>query len=134
MNPSIRVEGYWIVSGTQFSPGAAERATNVFFSQKTEPGELCAHGRYRGRPAPAGWGKCDFSVPPDDADLITANSEVLAMLERCVPEYRTAGAQEIVIHFNVAYANQCNLQLTAPLIHRLAALGVDVTLTCFAAP
>lgn len=133
MNPSIHVEGYWVASGAEFSPNAAERATQVLFSEKTEPGEICSRGRYRGRPAPEGWGKRDFSVPPEDADLVSSNSEVLATLERCVAVYRTAGAAEIILHFNVSYHNQCNLQLTAPLIRRLANLGIDVTLTCFAA-
>ena len=133
MSPSIQVEGYWAISGTAFSPRAAERATQVIFSEKTEPGEICSRGRYRGKPALQGWGKYDFSVPPEEADLVSSRSEVLAILERCVPEYRTAGAQEIILHFNVSYSSQCNLQLTAPLIRRLANLGVDVTLTCFAA-
>lgn len=133
MKPSLQVEGYWAISGTAFSPSAAEQATQVLFSEKTEPGEICSRGRYRGRPAREGWGKRDFSVPPEDADLVSSNSEVLATLERCVPEYRAAGAQEIILHFNVSYSSQCNLQLTAPLIRRLANLGVDVTLTCFAA-
>lgn len=133
MNPSIQVEGYWIINGPEFSPSAAERATQVRFSERTEPGEICSRGRYRGKPAPAGWGKHDFSVSQKDADLVPLNSEVLATLERCVPIYRTVGAQEIILHFNVSYSSQCNLQLTAPLIRKLANLGVDVTLTCFAA-
>ncbi|PSM30876.1 hypothetical protein, partial [Haliangium sp. UPWRP_2] len=105
----------------------------VLFSEKSEPGELGACGRYRGRPAPQGWGKRDFSTAPEDADLVSADSEVLARLERCIPAYRAAGAQEIILHFNVSYASQCNLQLTAPLIRRLAGLGVEVTITCFPA-
>lgn len=133
MNPSIHVEGYWVIRGAEFSPCAVERTTQVLFSEKTEPGEICSRGRYRGRPAPEGWGKHDFSVPPEDADLVSSNSEVLATLERCVPVYKIAGAQEIILHFNVSYSSQCNLQLTAPLIRKLADLGVDVTLTCFAA-
>ena len=107
MNPSIQVEGYWVVSGTQFSPSAAEQATQVRFAEKTEPGAIGARGRYQGRPAREGWGKRDFSVPPEDADLVSANSEVLALLERCIPVYKTAGAQEITLHFNVGYAGQC---------------------------
>ena len=133
MNPSIQVEGYWVISGAEFSPSAAERATQELFAEKIEPGEICQRGRYRGKPAPQGWGKRDFSVPAEDADLISAQSSMLATLERCVPIYKTAGAQEIILHFNVAYSNQCNLQLTAPLLRRLANLGVDVSLTCFPA-
>jgi hypothetical protein len=133
VNPSIRVEGYWAISGAEFSPSAAERVTQVLFTEKTEPGEIGARGRYRGRPAPQGWGQCAFAVSPEDADLVSAHSEVLVTFERCVPMYRAAGAQEIMLHFNVSYSNQCNLQLSAPLLRRLAELGVDVTLTCFAA-
>lgn len=132
MKPSIQVECYLVVSGTEFSPGAAERATQVLFTEKIEPGEICSRGRYRGKTAPEGWGKRDFSLPPEDADLVSPNSEILATLERCVPEYRTAGAQNIILHFNVSYFSQCNLQLSASLIRKLANLGVDVTLSCFA--
>ncbi|WP_437576740.1 hypothetical protein [Sorangium sp. So ce887] len=132
MNPSIRVEGYWVASGMRFSPGAVECAAQVPFSEKIEPGEIVSRGRYRGRPSLEGWGKYDFSVPPDDADLLSSKSEFLATLERCIPVYKAAGAQEIVLHFDVSYAGQCNLQLTVPLIRRLAELGVDVTITCFA--
>lgn len=132
MKPSIHVDCYWVVSGTEFSPGAAERATQVLFAEKIEPGEICSRGRYRGRPAPEGWGKRDFSPPPEEADIVSPDSEMLTTLERCVPEYRTAGAQNIILHFNVSYFSQCNLQLSASLIRKLASLGVDVTLTCFA--
>ena len=133
MNPSIQVEGYWTISGAEFSPSAAERASQVLFSEKIEPGETSSRGRYRGMPASQGWGKHDFLVPPEDVDLISAHSGVLATLERCVPVYKAAGSQEIILHFNISYTSQCNLQFTAPLLRRLANLGVDVTLTCFTA-
>jgi hypothetical protein len=132
MRPSVQVTGHWIVSGAEFSPSAAERVTHILFTEKIEPAEICIRGRYRGRPAPGGWGKREFSIPPEHADLVASNSEVLATLERCMSAYRTAGAQEVVLHFNVSYFGQCNIQLTAPLLLRLASLGVDVTLTCFA--
>jgi hypothetical protein len=132
MNPSIHVEGYWTVRGKEFSPSAAEQITQILFSEKSEPGEICVRGRHRGKPAPEGWGKHDFSLPPEGSDLVSSNSEVLTALERCLPVYRAAGAQEVVLHFNVSYSNQCNLQLSAALIHKLANLGIDITLTCFA--
>ncbi len=77
MQPSIQVSGYWVARGTRFSPGAAERMTQVPFSEKTEPGEIGAQGRYRGKPAPEGWGKHDFIVPSEDADLVSADSDLL---------------------------------------------------------
>lgn len=131
MKPSIHVAGHWMVGGPRFSPGAAEQATQVLFSEKTEPGTIATRGRYRGQPAPQGWGRYEFAVDAPDADLIAADSPVLATLQRCIAAYRAAGAQEITLHFNVAYASQCNLQLSAPLMRQLATLGVDVTLTCF---
>ena len=131
MNWSLRLEGYWTVRGTHFSPSAAERATGMPFTTKHEPGELGSRGRYRGVPMPDGYASRDFSVPPETEDLVAANSDLLAELERCLPHYRAAGALHVALHYNVCYSSQCNMEFSPALLRRLAALDVVVALTCY---
>lgn len=114
------------VFGPNFSPGAIEQLLGLAFSRKNEPGELSRRGRYRGRPTPYGSGELLLNV-----DLIAVDPNVIEELGRIVSACSPAGATSVLVHFDVAFTDQCNLEMSPEFISAMAQLRIPITITCF---
>jgi len=125
----IEVTGYFAAMGPLFSPGQVEAATGVRFTTKNEPGELGARGRYRGKAIP--YGRADISGNASGAALVSPDSELLKQALAIIEPCRIAGATSFVLHLDVKYWNQCNLEFSPSFLSAIAALGADVTITCY---
>jgi len=115
--------------GEAFSPSTAEKQTGIVFDAKNEPGEIARSGRYRNQPTPHGSATIKFEDDLSSCDPLTTQS--LNVLAESIPAFREAGATTIVIHCDVAYRDQCNLEMSPGFLAAIARLGVPLTLTCY---
>jgi hypothetical protein len=116
-------------SGSTFSPAAAEERAGVSFSRKNEHGDLGVIGRYKGQAIP--YGSADLFDMENGTDLAAPRAQFFDAIERAVPECEAAGATSIVLHINVAFSGQCNIEMSPGFIASVARLGIPLTLTCF---
>lgn len=117
-------------TGSSFSPTRVESETGIVFSSKNEPGDLGRIGRYRGVPTP--YGSADFVGQAEQADLVNPNNELFRAIEALVPASKSAGATDMNLHLDVAFSDQCNLEMGPDFIATVGRLGVALTISCFA--
>ena len=122
-SPSIELHG------ERFSPSEASRVSGLALSNSVEPGQLMTHGRYKDQPSPHGRGsiQCPKEVPNENrlAWLLDHIQPQLASLREC-------GAQAIELSISVAYFDQCNIEFSTSEIQSIAALGIPMSVTCWA--
>lgn len=116
-------------TGSDFSPANAERVSGVSFSKKNEPGSTGTTGRYRGQPLPYGSGELVDSE--NEIDLQNPNVMFFAVIERIAPACLAAGATLMLLHIDVAYTDQCNIEFSHEFVAALAQLGISITMSCF---
>lgn len=124
-------EPYLQLQGEAFSPAAAERETGLSFSERHEPGETGAKGRYRGRPTPFGSATLRAPEEVDPAERLDW------LLDTVLPHadaLRRLGGLEGWLHSTVYFDAQCNLDYPPDRLRKLARLGVPYTVTCVHAP
>ena len=122
MYPRLRL---W---GESFSPSAAEKRTGIVFDVKNEPGEIARTGRYRNRPSPYGSAIIKFEDDRSSCDPLSAQS--LNILIKNIQTFREAGATTIVLHCDVAYLDQCNLEMSPGFLAAIARLEIPFTISC----
>ena len=115
--------------GETFSPRAVERRTGIVFDAKDEPGEIARSGRYRDQPNPFGGATIKFEDDRSSCDPVSMQS--LMFLAENIPVFREAGATTIVIHCDVDYRDQCNLEMSPEFLAAVASLGVPFTISCY---
>ena len=130
----ISVSAVLHVYGQDFSPSLAESMLGYALgSDKKEPipggsGELSDQGsaiiRYD-------WnGSLEPSFEKGVADLLPPSLPIFEEKE-LVATLRKCGAEEFTLYVNVAYEDQCNLELSPSLLAALAELGVTLAITCY---
>jgi len=112
--------------GAEFSPGEIERSTGVRFSKKNERGEIGISGRFSGAPVPYGSGDLKVEVDLSDPDMVA-----FGRMEALVSACSTGGATDILLHIDVAFVDQCNLEMSASFMRAAARLNIPLTITCF---
>ena len=125
----IEVDAEFRAYGSEFSPESVERSTGISFSKKKERGSTGILGRYRGQPVP--YGSAELSGPETGLDLMVPDAPFFAAVEKLVPACLSAGATSMSLHLNVAFADQCNIELSPEFIAALARLGIILTMSCF---
>ncbi len=116
-------------SGPEFSPEEAERHSGIRFSKKNEPGDLGRIGRFQGQPLPYGSG--ELNGPESGMDLKIPNRSFFESIERLARACLAAGATSVLLHLDVAYTEQCNLELSNEFVSALARTGVAITMSCY---
>src|SRR5688500_16189085 len=128
----LRISGYCLLSGDTFSPAQFEKETGFLLRQKTEPGQVGVRGKYNGVPVvygsaildvqQSGCGETEFTIEPNVKNLLM-NPELLAKLGVSMP----------VLHFDVEYVGQCNLEFSTKIVSEFFRLAIPITLTCYEA-
>jgi hypothetical protein len=118
--------------GDTFSPELAEAKSGINFDSKIEPGDIGKTGLYRGRPKPHGYAQKAW--PDDEVDLVSPHIDFFAAITKLDLAATAAGADHRLIHLNVIYGNQCNLEFSPSFVKSLALLDLTVTVTCYSDP
>lgn len=116
---------YVHVYGEKFSPRAAEKLTNIFFTEKTEPGDIGNHGRYKGKKIPIG--RADIILRGDNNQVIISAINIICSK---IDDLRSVGAESIVLHLAINYNTQCNLDFPPSLLLKISSLGIPLTISC----
>jgi len=137
----IEIRTFLTAQGAGFSPAKVRAELGVDLgSGAHEPGALATKGRYRGRPFPYGSLVLDVDLTVEEsggaeggseADLLSPNLVGRFRRSELIPALRRHGATEVQLWVNVAYREQCNLELSPLLLAELANLGVHVLVSCF---
>ncbi|HOX45004.1 MAG TPA: hypothetical protein PK668_15500 [Myxococcota bacterium] len=125
----VRVSIGFRASGPKFSPKNVERHTGIRFSKKNEPGDIGTIGRYRDHPLP--YGSCELNGPETGVDLQVPDPSFFESIEGAARECLMAGATSMLLHLDVAYTDQCNLELSKDFVSALARAGVSITMSCY---
>ncbi len=125
----IRLFPYCWMCGETFSPRTVERRAGIVFDAKDEPGEIARSGRYRDQPNPHGSASIDFVHDRSSCDPLSMES--LNFLAENIPIFREAGAEDIGIHCDVDYSDQCNLAMSPEFLVAVASLGVPLSFSCY---
>jgi hypothetical protein len=125
----IRATAVFRASGSAFSPESVETRIGVSFSKKNEPGEIGTIGRYRGQPIP--YGSAELSDAENGADLMVPNVLFFAAIEKLAQACVAAGATSVLLHIDVAFTDQCNIEMSHDFISAVGRLGIPVTMSCF---
>jgi hypothetical protein len=123
---------HYIAKGDTFSPELAEAKSGINFDSKIEPGDIGETGLYRGRPTPHGYAQKAW--PDDEVELVSPHIDFFAAITKLDLAATTAGADDRVIHLDVKYGNQCNLEFSPSFVKRLALLDLTVTVSCSSDP
>jgi hypothetical protein len=114
--------------GQRFSPTEVEGVTGLLLAHKNEPGENGRYGKYRGQPMPFGSASLEPPESVPEADRLDWLIERAAVH---LETFRRLGAEELILHVNVPYWDQCNMEFSPSEIAAIAALGVPFTITCW---
>jgi len=120
------------VFGETFSPILAERRTGISFTSRNEPGEIATVGRHKGQPLPYGSGELIYANTGPEPSV--SLSQLLDAATILIPACRDASATSSVLHLDVAFEEQCNIEMSAEFLGRVAALGLPLTISCFEDP
>lgn len=94
-----------------------------------EAGAIGYAGIYRGKPIPYGSASIEVS---DKAEQNWANFDaLLSLLESCIDSLREAGADDITLLCSLFYDGQCNFGFSKEQLRRIAALKVDLPISCY---
>lgn len=118
--------------GTLFSPSAFASKTGATLVGAREPGEIAVRGRFAGQKTP--FGAADVPVATSAAttgDLLAFSDEDAEKLQLHIQIARTLGAEDVVLHADLAHEGQCNLEFSPGLLQRLDRFGVPLTVSCF---
>ena len=124
----IQVKMALRVQGTRFDPAEASRRVGIAFTTSYSPGSVASCGRYRGQHLPYGFGEL---VSASVAATFDEEDRFLHDVEALVPAAVEAGAERLVLHLDVGVRQQCNLELGQSFLRRVAAAGLDLTISCF---
>jgi hypothetical protein len=119
-----------LIQGKCFSPALVEKAGGLSFRQQEEPGSIGTAGRYRGKPLPYGsavlaLSKAQSVDPRKSLDLLVET------LRPSIKYLRKEGADNIVLHCDIFFENQCNFELSAEQIAAVAELHIPMTISCY---
>ncbi len=118
-----------MVTGDKFSPAAFENINSIRIVDAHEPGALGRVGRYRGKPIPYGSATIEVS---DRAEKDWSRfDDLLTVVENSIVALREAGADEISILCSLYHDGQCNFAFTQDRLRRIAALKVDLPISCY---
>ncbi|MCP3849657.1 MAG: DUF4279 domain-containing protein [Gammaproteobacteria bacterium] len=113
------------LEGENFSPSVFEKKTGLFFNDKHEKGEPSHTTK---RQYDYGYGQL---AAPDELKYY---QKIEWLLDQIVPHVglmKNLGVEEKVLHVDVEYSSQCNLEYRPEILKKLCELGATFTLTCY---
>lgn len=127
----IKIHSRCLLWGDNFSPRKAEALTGVLFRNKNEPGDFGAIGRYRNKPLPNGRATLDSTFNTSLRKGGTSSEEWLVdILLQHIDIFRACGATDFILHLDIVWKDQCNLQLDSQFIQKIGKLNIPLTLSC----
>ncbi len=126
----IKVSAYCLISGRAFSPELARQKTGLSFSETHSVGEVGVLGKYKNKPFDFGFARLDDDLSTIDVASFSKRPLVKDLLLH-LETLRACGAEQIVLHYDIAYLDQCNIELRSEDLKTLASTGIDVTFTCY---
>ncbi|WP_124328991.1 hypothetical protein [Desulfonema ishimotonii] len=118
----IKIRAYCLLQGPNFSPALAESRTCLSFENKNEVGEAGRSGRYK-----------DIPIPYGSAELTASDTDrIIRILETHIGTFRSCHAETIILHLDVSYDAQCNLEFSPELIKKISDLQIPFTISCYA--
>lgn len=118
----IVISQYCILKGDNFSPKKTSDILNISFDEMNEKGELGIIGRYKGKAIP--YGSCVIRTENEEY-------KILNILEKHIYDFKKYGVEEIMLHWDVAYQQQCNFEIGVDYINRLSKLSIPLSVSCF---
>jgi hypothetical protein len=124
---------YFILSGPNFSPCDLEQLLKVKLEEKIEPGEICKFGRYKNKLSPGG--RAILRLVSDkvgnvtETDILTSSILKEFVINR--KKIEKIGVEDMIFHIDIAYKDQCNIEISNVLLKKLYELNVPVTITCY---
>lgn len=116
--------------GDNFSPTLVEKKIGVPLDEKIEVGDIGKIGRYKNKMIPYG-SACLRAIKTEGACLETALKGIVDVLMENIKSFRSHGAESIILHFDVNYDNQCNLEFSPELIKKISILEIPLTISCY---
>jgi len=124
----VKISAHCLIQGDSFSPSVAEKLSNIVFVEKNEPGSIGNNGRYKGIPVPYGSATLEVETLQNDSNGIDA---LINTLKECIVKLRQAGADDIILHCDVFYEDQCNFELAVHQIVAMAQMKIPMTISCY---
>ena len=112
-----------VVHGASFRPSRVSAG----LVRTIDVGELVTTGPDKGKPSSCGFGVIEL---PQSEDRHECLANLCAVAENFIPALRAAGAQSFTIWVVREFATQCNEELSAAEVARIAALGCGI---CYSA-
>jgi hypothetical protein len=125
----VKIRASCEVSGERFSPLVFAKISSVKLCGANEPGEIGIAGRYRGKPTP--YGSASIEVSNKAEEDWSRFDDLLKVLESCIEALREAGAEKIWISCSLYHDGQCNFGFSKEDLKRIAALNVDMPISCY---
>jgi len=120
------------IQGDDFSPSALkEKCPSLTYCQDDdlthEPMVIGKVGRYRGVPIPYGTATIKVSDTPSNWEAL---EDLVSMITSSIDEIRKFNC-EVTLHCDIFYDSQCNFQIDASMLKKLAFLGIDFSISCW---
>lgn len=125
----VKIRASFSVAGKKFSPSCFLKMSSVKLVDANEPGDIGTRGRYKGKPTPDGSATIEVS---DKAEEDWSRfDELLTAVESCLNALHEAGAEHMFLSVSLFHDGQCNFAFSKDQLRRIAALSVDLPISCY---
>ena len=125
----VKIRASFHAVGDSFSPATFAKISSVNLVRANEAGDIGTKGKHLGKPTPYGAGSVEVS---DKAEEDWSRfDDLLTMVESCVEALREAGAEDLSLNVSLFHDGQCNFGFSKEEFARIAALKVDMTVSCY---
>jgi hypothetical protein len=121
----IKESPHITLSGARFSPSKFENEAGISFSTKHEKGDISPN---LGKEYDFGYGQLEAP------DVLNNSEKIEWLLDLILPHINlleSMGVEEKVLHIDVGYNSQCNIEYRPEVIKKLHKFGGHLTLSCF---
>lgn len=125
-NEMIKINATLLICGDNFSPSMMEKNSEIIFSKKNEPCSVGDIGRYKDKPIPYGSAEIISEQIEVEENEISFLNKVL----QCI-RYLKSSNVEIILHYDIAYSNQCNIEFKSEILKKIADFNIPFTITCY---
>lgn len=125
----VKIRASCSVTGEKFSPAAFSKISSVKLVRINEPGDIGTKGRYQGKPTP--YGSANIEVSDKAEEDWSRFDDLLTMVEDCIEALQEAGAEDISLSVSLFHDGQCNFGFSKEEFKRIAALKIDMTISCY---
>ena len=122
----VEILPYLSLWGETFSPSRAGTMTGLTLSNAREPGEPLKSGRQPARRAGLAILKPPESIPEE-----IRLTWLIEMATAHLSAFRAQGATICKFNLSVLWMDQCNLCFESEDLARIAALGIQFTISCY---